>query len=534
MKSKNAPIESSMNEGISVKCPECGHQFPLSEGVLSSVRESLSHELQSEIQRREKQLAEGKQALLEEQQRIKQQTAELAEKVQVEVDKELSKQIEEVRQKAEERAIRRTKEAGALEIKALKEDLEAKADILKKSQEAEAELRRKQRELQGELESREKTVASQQEALEKERMALKRQETEMKRRMETELQEALDKKEAELRKVLEAQATKRATEAESLNRKALEEELEEKSKALQKAQAQELELQRERRKLTEEKETMALEVERKLNEGRETLRASIRKQADEENRLKFAEKEKLVADLKTQLQDAQRKAEQGSMQAQGDVLEVDFEQQLKLAFPIDKIEPVSTGVRGADVIQEVINQTGRLCGTIIYETKRTKNWSNNWPNKLQNDMRDARADLAMIVTQALPAGIEHFGEVGGVWVADYASAIPLAHALRATLREVMLVKGHKEGAKEKQALLYEYLTGNDFRQRVQAVIEAFITMKEDLEKERRAMTKYWSKRDKQLGLVMDNMSGMFGDVQALSGGAIESIASLELEEETED
>jgi hypothetical protein len=136
----------------------------------------------------------------------------------------------------------------------------------------------------------------------------------------------------------------------------------------------------------------------------------------------------------------------------------------------------------------------------------------------------------MIVSQVLPDGIEHFGQVDGVWVADYASVIPLAHALRGTLHEVMLAKGHQEGAKEKQVLLYEYLTGNDFRQRVCAVIEAFTSMKEDLDKEKRALNKYWSKRDKQLGLVMENMSGMFGDVQALSGGAIESIAPLELDE----
>lgn len=525
--------ENTSNESITVKCPECGHQFPLSEGVLSSVRESLSHELQSEIQRREKQLTESKQALAAEQAKIRQQQEELKEKVQSEVDKELSKQVEEVRQKAEERATRRAQEAGALEIKALKEDLEAKADILKKTQEAEADLRRKQRELQGELEAREKTLAGQQESLEKERLALKRQESEMKLRIESQVQEALDKKEVSIRKEAEELATKRITESEGLKRKALEEEILAKNEALQKAQAQELELQKERRKLTEEKEAMALEVERKLNEGREQIRDAVKKQADEESRLKFAEKEKQLSDLKAQLQEAQRKAEQGSMQAQGDVLEVDFEQQLKQTFPIDKVEPVSTGVRGADVTQEVISNTGRSCGKIIYETKRTKNWSNDWPAKLKGDLREARADIAMIVTQALPDGIDRFGQVDGVWVADYASAIPLAHALRSTLHEVMLVKGHKEGAKEKQALLYDYLTGNDFRQRVQAVIEAFTAMREDLDKEKRSLTRAWSKREKQLGIVMDNMSGMFGDVQALSGGAIEGIASLELEDSEE-
>lgn len=431
MKSENTTVGKTMNESITVKCPECGHQFPLSEGVLSSVRESMSHELQGEIQRREKQLAESKQALAAEQSKIRQQQEELNEKVQQLVDQQLSKKEAEIREKEEKRAVKKANEAAESKLKELTEDLESKSAALKRAQEAE------------------------------------------------------------------------------------------------------LVLQRERRKLTEEKEAMALEIERKLNAERDQIRNAVKKQADEESRLKFAEKEKQLSDLKTQLQEAQRKAEQGSMQAQGDILEVDFEQQLKQTFPIDKVEPVSTGVCGADVVQEVISNTGRPCGKIIYETKRTKNWNNDWTAKLKGDLREARADLAMIVTQALPPEIDHFGQKDGVWVADYASAIPLAHALRSTLHEVMLVKGHQQGAKEKQELLYDYLTGNDFRQRVQAVIEAFSSMREDLEKEKRALTKYWNKRDKQLGIVMDNMSGMFGDVQALSGGAIESIDSLELEEDQE-
>ncbi|WP_269538045.1 DUF2130 domain-containing protein [Cerasicoccus fimbriatus] len=431
MKNLTNPNPFATSESIRVKCPNCGHEFPLSEGVLSGLRDTLSRELQGDISAREQQLTASKKALAAEQAKMKQQQEELNDKVQALVDQQLSKREAEIRAKAEERAAKKATEASETRLKELSEDLESKSAALKKAQDAE------------------------------------------------------------------------------------------------------LELQREKRKLAEEKEAMALEVERKLNAEREQIRDAVQKQADESNRLKFAEKEKLVEDLKKQLQEAQRKAEQGSMQAQGDVLEVDFEQQLKQTFPLDKVEPVSTGVRGADVTQEVISNTGRSCGKIIFETKRTKNWSNDWPAKLKGDMRDARADIAMIVTQALPADIEHFGQKDGVWVADYASAIPLVHALRSTLHEVMIVKGHQQGAKEKQELLYDYLTGNDFRQRVQAVIEAFSSMREDLDKEKRALTKYWGKREKQLGLVLDNMAGMFGDVQALSGGAIKSIDSLELDGDIE-
>ena len=285
-----------------------------------------------------------------------------------------------------------------------------------------------------------------------------------------------------------------------------------------------------KREQDERAEALDIEVGRTLDEERKKIRNDAKEEANEAHRLKDAEHEKVKSDMSEQIKVLERKIEQGSTQLQGDVLEIDLENRLKQEFPMDKVSPISTGVRGADITQEVFSRTGRPCGTIIYEAKRTKNWSKDWIAKLKGDMREARADIAMIVTQALPAEVKYFGELDGVWVTDYASAIPLAHVLRTILNEVMLVKGHQEGAKEKQALLYEYLTGNNFRQRVYAVMEAFISMREDLDKEKRAMTKYWNKRATQLNLVMDSMSGMYGDVQALSGGAIEGIASLEFDE----
>lgn len=386
-------------------------------------------------------------------------------------------------------------------------------------------------ELQSNITAREKQLAENQKLLAEEREAIKRDQENIKEKVQSLVDEQVSKAETGIRLKAEQRATKKATEENEVRLKELEEDLEAKALALKKAQEAELILQREKRKLAEEKDSLEVEVERKLNSEREKLKESIQKQVDEATNLKFAEKEKQLSDLKIQLQEAQRKAEQGSIQAQGDVLEVDFEQQLKQTFPIDKVDPVSTGIRGADIMQEVRSETGRPCGTIIFEMKRTKNWSNEWPVKLKSDMRDARADVAIIVTQALPADIESFGMKDGVWIADYSSAIPLTHVLRSSLHEIMLVKGHQQGAKNKQELLYDYLTGNDFRQRVQAVIEAFGIMRDDLEREKRALTKYWNKREKQLGLVIDNMAGMYGDVQALAEGDIRTIEALELENE---
>ncbi|MCG8601065.1 MAG: DUF2130 domain-containing protein, partial [Verrucomicrobiales bacterium] len=199
--------------------------------------------------------------------------------------------------------------------------------------------------------------------------------------------------------------------------------------------------------------------------------------------------------------------------------------------PLDQIEPISTGTRGADISQEVISRTGRSCGILLVETKRTKAWQDAWTAKLRGDMQSARAYIGLIVTESLPKDVDRFGMKDGVWVTDFGSAVPLVHALRATLQEVAIAKGHREGAKEKMEMLYEYLTGNEFRQRVQFVIEAFRSMKIELDKERSYLTTKWNKREKQINLVVENMSGMVGDVQALAGGAALTITSLEADDE---
>ena len=218
----------------------------------------------------------------------------------------------------------------------------------------------------------------------------------------------------------------------------------------------------------------------------------MRAASDEENRLKIAEKEKVISDLMLKLDEAQRKAVQGSQQTQGEVLELDFEQQLRQTFPIDAINEIAKGVRGADVLQEVRSNLGRPCGLILYELKRTQNWSDGWVAKLKEDLRNAKAEIGVIVTEVLPKGVARFGQQEGVFVCDLASAIPLAHTLRRMVQELAIARGHQEGAQEKMQLLYAYLTGVEFRQRVSAVIEAFGMMRADLEKERRGLTRAWA------------------------------------------
>lgn len=413
-----------MKEAITVKCPACSHEFPLSEAVMGSVREDISKELQADLQRRESQLSERSKALLNEQEALKKQAEGIHDQVDQLAKKRVTEQLAEVRKRAEQQA------------------MEAQESILKQ----------------------------------------------------------------------------------------LREELNSKSLALKAAREQELALLKQKRELEEAKENLQLEVQRKLDEERAKLKEQLQSKIDEENRLKFAERDKIIADLKENLKDAQRKAEQGSQQAQGEILELDFLAQLIATFPVDRIAEIAKGVRGGDVLHEVVSHTGRSCGFVLYENKRTKNWSDAWITKLKGDMIGAKAELGVIVSEVLPPGVKSFGLVDGVWVTDLASALALAGSLRWAIQQLAIAKLSQEGASEKMAVLYRYLTGSEFRQRVEAVINAFSTMKEDLEAEKRALTKYWARREKQLTLVVENMASMVGDIEGISGHALPAIPSLELPE----
>lgn len=408
------------SSSIIVTCPACGHEFPLSEAVLGSLREGVRKELSADVVKREQTLDKKLSELRTREEQLHQQTVDL--------DSEVQKQL-------------------GTRVK------EAEARIRKQAEDS---------------------------------LALKMQD-------------------------LQAQLT-------------------EKSGALKSAQEQELTLLRDKRRLQEEREAFTVEMARKLDAERATMRQHLAEQYDEQSRLKLAEREKVIDDLRLQMEALQRKANQGSQQTQGEVLELDFAARITAAFPTDRVEEVSKGVRGADVSQQVVSPTGRTCGAILYETKRTKNWADTWVPKLKEDMRNAKAELGVIVTETLPEGVKRFGLVDGVWVTDYASALPLATSLRWSLHQLAIVKLSQEGAREKTAILYEYLTGAEFRQRVEGVIEAFSTMKEDLEAEKRALTKHWAKREKQLSQVVENMAAMYGDIQGISGNALQKIEALSLEE----
>ncbi|MCB1228853.1 MAG: DUF2130 domain-containing protein [Verrucomicrobiae bacterium] len=331
----------------------------------------------------------------------------------------------------------------------------------------------------------------------------------------------------------QAKAAKALEERYALQMRDLQETLHQRDTDLKHFREQELALRKEKRELEKAREEAALELERKLDAERERIRSEVMKQADEQRRLKELEKDKTIADLKTALDEMRRKAEQGSMETQGEVMEQEFENRLRSFFPLDHIAPVPKGIRGADLVHTVRTPLGTDCGVLLWEIKNTKAWGGDWIGKLKQDMIDTRATLAILMSVALPESVERFGQVDGVWVSDPASALPLAAALREQLIALDRERSASIGKSAKMELLYQYLAGTEFKQKIEGIVEGFTAMQDQLARERRAMERQWNEREKQIERVIKNTVGLYGDMQGIIGGHIPAIPALELEEEGE-
>lgn len=298
-----------------------------------------------------------------------------------------------------------------------------------------------------------------------------------------------------------------------------------KLKVAQDAQA---DLIRKQRELDDQKRELELTVEKRVQDSIESVRQKAKIDAEEALNMKVAEKEKTISDMQKQIEDLKRKAEQGSQQLQGEVLELALESLLRSRFPMDSIEPVAKGEFGGDVLQRVFSQFGQGCGSILWESKRTKNWSDGWLTKLRADQRAAKAELAILVSDALPKGVETFDLVDGVWVTEPRYVVPLVVTLRQTLLEVSNARKSRDGQETKMELVYDYLTGPRFRHRVEAVVEKFTDLQDDLNKERKFMQRSWAKREAQIQGVIESTVGMVGDLQGIAGSAIQKIDGLEM------
>ncbi len=297
---------------------------------------------------------------------------------------------------------------------------------------------------------------------------------------------------------------------------------------LSSAQTAEVEFRRKERELNDKIREADLAVEKRITESLAAVESKARQGAEEDIRLKMAEKDKLIADAQRQVDEMKRKMEQGSQQLQGEVQELELESLLSAKFPGDNIEPVPKGEHGGDVIHRVLGTLGQPCGTILWESKRTKNWSDSWLPKLREDQRSAKAELAVIVSKTLPSDVETFDLIEGVWVTNPRSALAVALALRHSLIELAAARQTSEGQQTKMEMVYQYLTGPRFRHRVQAIVEKFSDMHDDLDRERKTMTRLWAKREAQIRGVIDATAGMYGDLQGIAGKTLQEIEGLNL------
>ncbi|MBK7953201.1 MAG: DUF2130 domain-containing protein [Candidatus Accumulibacter sp.] len=297
---------------------------------------------------------------------------------------------------------------------------------------------------------------------------------------------------------------------------------------LAEAQQAQAELIKKQRELDDAKRELELTVEKRVQEGLGDVREKAKREAEEGLKLKVMEKDQTIASMQQKIEELKQKAEQGSQQLQGEVQELELENLLRAKFPFDSIEPVRKGEFGGDVLQRVVSQSGQPSGTILWESKRTRNWSDGWLVKLREDQRTAKAEISVLVSQVLPKGVESFDVVDGVWVTSPRAALPVATVLRHTLLQVGMARQVSEGQQTKTEMIYQYLTGPRFRHRVEAIVEAFSTMQEDLDKERKAIMKQWAKREEQIERVMGATVGMYGDLQGIAGKSLQEIEGLDL------
>ena len=330
----------------------------------------------------------------------------------------------------------------------------------------------------------------------------------------------------EAKKAREAAATELETKNKELTE--LQQVLVENNQKLAAAQQAQADLIRKQRELDDAKRELELTIEQRVQASLVDVHVKARQEAEDLLKAQVSQKDLQIAAMNRTIEELKRKADQGSQQTQGEALELELEALLKSRFPLDLIEPVGKGEFGGDVVQRVNGSLGQTAGVILWEFKRTKNWSDGWLAKLREDQRNAKADVALIISQTLPKDVETFDLIDGVWVAHPRCAVPVAVALRQSLIELAGARSAQQGQQTKMELMYRYLTGPRFRQRLEGIVEKFDELKEDLDKERKFMNRIWSKRESQIQSVIETTVGMYGDLQGIAGKALPEIPNLDM------
>lgn len=557
-----------MNEPV-MTCPSCGTGIKLTETLAAPIIAAERMKIESELRVRAEAIDSRERTLVADRNKVIRLQAEL-EQQKATVDELVAARVGEQREAIAKAAAKRAGDAAAAELKAAMDALAIKDAKLAEAQKAEVELRSQREALEAEkrefslklsrtLDAEREKVrtaiqaeeaqkagdaaaaelrAAREAVAEKDAKLAVAQETEVQLRaerqaLENEKQEfdlklsrTLDAEREKVRIAVRAEEAKKAGDAAAVELTAAREALAEKDAKLAHAQKAELEVRKQRESLEAEKREFDLRIARTVDEERTKIRAATQKEDEEQYRLKVAEKDKVIDDMRKQVEEMRRKSDQASQQLQGEVQELDLEGMLRDRFPQDLIEPVAKGQRGGDVLHHVRSSGGALCGLIVWESKRAKRWDDAWLTKARDNQREAKADAIAIMTSVLPKGVDNFEQVEAVWVTRSACALPLASALRQTLIESASARRAMEGRHTKMDIMYSYLTGPQFKQRVSALAEAYINMRTDLDTEKRAITKHWSKREKQLERILGGMVGMYGELQGIVGASLPEIEGL--------
>ncbi len=370
---------------------------------------------------------------------------------------------------------------------------------------------------------------------EQEKLKQEKFDFEQKKKQENELfQERFDKKLKEEKSLMEEKLKVKLLEEQSEQFNALQKELNEKSEQIKELNRTKAEIEKLKREKSELKEAVEAEAQKKLNEILLIEKEKIRKGEEDKIELKFKELQKQLEDQKKLTEEMKRKQEQGSMQMQGEVQELAIEEWLASQFPLDSIEEIKKGARGGDCIQIVNTRSRQNCGKIYYESKRTKDYQPSWIEKFKADMREKGADIGVLVTEAMPSDFDRMGIKDGVWICSYEEFKGLCAVLRESIIQLSLAVASQENKGDKMYMLYDYLTSNNFRMQIEAIVEGFSSMKTALDSEKRSMQRIWKEREKQIEKVITNTIDMYGSIKGIAGNAIQSVKALELPGANED
>uniref|UniRef100_A0A7C4S273 DUF2130 domain-containing protein n=1 Tax=candidate division WOR-3 bacterium TaxID=2052148 RepID=A0A7C4S273_UNCW3 len=309
--------------------------------------------------------------------------------------------------------------------------------------------------------------------------------------------------------------------------KTLKTELEEKSRKVKEIYVLQAELEKLKREKEESEAKIKLEMEKKFSERLNEEKKRIQKQIEEEIFLKLKDKDKIIEDLKNQLEEAKRKAEISSIQLRGEVQEIEIERLLKNLYPTDRIVEIKKGQKGADVLQIVINNQGKECGKIYYESKRTKEFNYDWLRKLREDNLEMKADILVLVTETMPEKEDRFFFKDGVWICSFFELKPVSFILRHFLLEIDNIETTQKGKETKMELLYNYLTSNEFKNQFLAIVEGFVELQKSYLEERKRMEALWAKREQQFRKILDNAARFYGTIKGIAGKTLPEIEIFE-------